>query len=114
MPGKSDTSLSERPLGLKSLPPLAPPMGSVVREFFRTCERQSAQLTALCMVSGHALSCTVMHCRAAAKLHEYLLEAQELDDRQCDLHSTQSAPSLHLIMAMMALKCSALSLFRAP
>jgi hypothetical protein len=30
------TSLSERPLGLKSLPPLPPPIGSVVREFLNT------------------------------------------------------------------------------
>src|SRR6202165_5831043 len=31
------TSLSLLPLGSKSLPPLPPPMGSVVREFLKTC-----------------------------------------------------------------------------
>lgn len=33
------TSLSERPLGSKSEPPLAPPIGSVVREFFKICSK---------------------------------------------------------------------------
>ena len=36
---KRMTSLSDLPLGLKSEPPLAPPMGSVVSEFLKTCSK---------------------------------------------------------------------------
>ena len=36
---KRMTSWSLLPLGSKSLPPLPPPMGSVVREFLKTCSK---------------------------------------------------------------------------
>ena len=36
---KRMTSSSLLPLGSKSLPPLAPPMGRVVRLFFRICSK---------------------------------------------------------------------------
>ena len=36
---KRMTSLSLLPLGLKSEPPLPPPMGSEVREFLKTCSK---------------------------------------------------------------------------
>ena len=36
---KRMTSRSDLPLGLKSEPPLPPPMGSVVRAFLKTCSK---------------------------------------------------------------------------
>ena len=36
---KRMTSLSLLPLGSKSVPPLPPPMGSVVSEFLKTCSK---------------------------------------------------------------------------
>ena len=39
---KRMTSLSDLPLGSKSQPPLPPPIGSVVRLFFRICAQNKA------------------------------------------------------------------------
>jgi hypothetical protein len=89
----SGTSLSERPLGLKSLPPLPPPIGSVVREFLNTCQQKCRARLGWVYVYTSAYCCHEQHWRALPRgLPQYLLEAQELDDGQRHLHGTHSAP----------------------
>lgn len=59
---RGSTSLSERPLGLKSLPPLPPPIGSVVSEFLNTCRPVKPHFQPLAPLSSVRAPLTCERC----------------------------------------------------